>query len=56
MAFVDKEINCKDCGGAFVFTAGEQEFYEGSAELPPLSALHSLSHGQRPGARRGYVK
>ena len=27
MAFVDKEINCKDCGGAFLFTAGEQEFY-----------------------------
>ena len=27
MAFVDKEINCKDCGGPFVFTAGEQEFY-----------------------------
>ena len=27
MAFVDKEINCKDCGGPFIFTAGEQEFY-----------------------------
>jgi len=27
MAFVDKEIVCKDCGATFIFTAGEQEFY-----------------------------
>ena len=27
LAYVDKEIACKDCGNAFVFTAGEQEFY-----------------------------
>lgn len=27
MAFQDRELNCRDCGGAFVFTAGEQEFY-----------------------------
>ena len=27
MAFNDRELTCRDCGGAFVFTAGEQEFY-----------------------------
>ncbi|MDR3560144.1 MAG: zinc-ribbon domain containing protein [Negativicutes bacterium] len=27
MAFEDKTLKCKDCGGEFVFTAGEQEFY-----------------------------
>jgi CxxC-x17-CxxC domain-containing protein len=27
MAFVDKELNCKDCGADFLFTASEQEFY-----------------------------
>ena len=27
MAFQDRELTCRDCGGAFVFTAGEQEFY-----------------------------
>ena len=27
MAFQDKTLKCKDCGGDFVFTAGEQEFY-----------------------------
>lgn len=25
--FQDKNLNCKDCGCEFVFTAGEQEFY-----------------------------
>lgn len=26
--FQDKTLICKDCGEEFVFTAGEQEFYE----------------------------
>ncbi|MGE5614590.1 MAG: zinc-ribbon domain containing protein [Bacillota bacterium] len=26
--FEDKTLVCKDCGQEFVFTAGEQEFYE----------------------------
>jgi len=28
MAFEDKTLVCSDCGREFVFTAGEQEFYE----------------------------
>ena len=28
MSFQDKTINCVDCGQDFIFTAGEQEFYE----------------------------
>lgn len=27
MAFVDKNLACRDCGQQFTFTAGEQEFY-----------------------------
>ena len=27
MRYEDKNIQCKDCGQEFVFTAGEQEFY-----------------------------
>ena len=27
MVFEDKTIDCKDCGGSFVFTVGEQGFY-----------------------------
>jgi CxxC-x17-CxxC domain-containing protein len=28
MSFQDRQITCMDCGQPFVFTAGEQEFYE----------------------------
>ena len=27
MEFQDKELQCRDCGVAFIFTAGEQGFY-----------------------------
>lgn len=27
MVFTDKNLVCKDCGGEFTFTAGEQEFF-----------------------------
>lgn len=27
-AFVDKALTCRDCGVEFVFTAGEQQFYQ----------------------------
>ena len=28
MSFADKALVCRDCGRNFVFTAGEQEFYQ----------------------------
>ena len=28
MSFDDKTLNCRECGNDFVFTAGEQEFYQ----------------------------
>jgi CxxC-x17-CxxC domain-containing protein len=28
MSFQDKTLHCVDCGQDFVFTAGEQEFYQ----------------------------
>ena len=28
MAFADKELVCRECGNTFVWTAGEQEFYQ----------------------------
>ncbi len=27
MTYEDKTLSCKECGGEFIFTAGEQEFY-----------------------------
>jgi len=34
--YQDRELTCKECGGVFVFTAGEQEFYasRGFEHLP----------------------
>lgn len=28
MELTDKTIECRDCGNEFVFTVGEQEFYQ----------------------------
>src|SRR5512141_1062019 len=28
MSFVDRNLTCRDCGVSFVFTAGEQAFYQ----------------------------
>lgn len=28
MTFSDKQLRCRECGEAFVWTAGEQEFYQ----------------------------
>ena len=28
MSYADKTLTCRDCGTAFTFTAGEQEFYD----------------------------
>lgn len=28
MAFQDQNLQCRDCGNAFVWTASEQEFYQ----------------------------
>ena len=36
MAFADKTLTCRDCSADFVFTVGEQDFYEqkGFANAP----------------------
>jgi len=31
----DKTLNCEECGKDFIFTAGEQEFYEEKGFTPP---------------------
>lgn len=28
MSYADKNMTCRDCGATFVFTAGEQEFFD----------------------------
>ena len=34
--YEDKTLKCKDCGADFVFTAGEQEFYEEKGFAAPI--------------------
>ena len=33
MAFADRSLSCRECGTAFVWTSGEQEFYQQRALL-----------------------
>ena len=28
MSFADRSLSCRECGNAFAWTAGEQEFYQ----------------------------
>lgn len=35
MEYEDKEIVCVDCKESFIFTAGEQEFFESKNLTPP---------------------
>jgi CxxC-x17-CxxC domain-containing protein len=37
MPFKDKTLTCRDCGTTFVFTAGEQEFYQQKGFVNPPS-------------------
>jgi CxxC-x17-CxxC domain-containing protein len=62
MPFQDKTLTCRDCGMAFVFTAGEQEFYEQRGFVNPPSRCPSCRQkrkqmqaqgGGRGGSRGG---
>lgn len=60
MAYADKTLTCRDCNCSFVFTAGEQEFYESHgfanepSRCPDCRAQHrrERSAGAAPGAPR----
>jgi len=60
LAFVDKEIVCKDCGNTFIFTAGEQEFYAGKglqnepARCPRCRTARRTARAEEP--EEGYVR
>jgi len=46
LALADKTINCRDCGSEFVFTVGEQLFYQEKGlrnepqRCPPCRSAH----------------
>lgn len=51
MAFEDRMLTCRDCGGAFMFTAGEQGFYleKGLLNEPQRCAVCRASRRNRAG-------
>jgi CxxC-x17-CxxC domain-containing protein len=59
MSFVDRELTCVDCNQTFIFTAGEQDFYEkkGFREEPkrckPCRETRKQRRNERPVAPRG---
>jgi CxxC-x17-CxxC domain-containing protein len=52
LSFVDKTLNCADCGADFVFTTGEQEFHASKGfthEPRRCPTCRSARRGQRDG-------
>jgi CxxC-x17-CxxC domain-containing protein len=56
MSFVDKTLVCRDCGQKFIFTAGEQEFYQSRGLLNEpgrcLDCRRNIRQGGRFGSQR----
>ncbi|HYU18400.1 MAG TPA: zinc-ribbon domain containing protein [Chloroflexota bacterium] len=59
MSYADKTLTCRDCGQAFIFTSGEQEFHASKgfenepSRCPDCRAARKASRGDGY-ASRGY--
>ncbi len=47
MNFADKTLKCRECGNDFVFTAGEQEFYQQKGLMNQPSRCSSCRAARR---------
>ena len=60
LAFVDKNLVCRDCSSTFVFTSGEQEFYATKGlqnepvRCPPCRSARKSSRALE--SEEGYVR
>ena len=60
MAFIDKQLTCRDCSKPFVFTGGEQEFYASKGlqnepvRCPPCRTARKNNRPTEP--EEGYVR
>ena len=57
MGFVDKTLQCADCGAEFTFTAQEQEFFQSRGytnEPKRCPSCRQARKTQRNGSRGGY--
>jgi CxxC-x17-CxxC domain-containing protein len=52
MSFADRSLSCRECGNAFVWTAGEQEFYQQKGLLHDIVCSNCGQAGQVPFAPR----
>ena len=43
----DRELTCVDCGGTFVWTAGEQDFYEEKGFTEPPKRCKSCRQAKK---------
>lgn len=50
MTFADKTLKCRECGVSFVFTAGEQEFYQSKGLLNEPGRCSSCRASRRANA------
>ncbi len=50
MSFEDKTLRCRECGNDFVFTAGEQEFYQQKGLMNQPSRCSSCRSARRNAA------
>lgn len=52
--FNDKTLNCRDCGQDFVFTAGEQEFFQSRGLTNEPSRCPDCRQARKRGGSSGY--
>lgn len=50
MSYADKEIPCRECGGRFLFTAGEQEFYASKGFINEPTRCPAWRRARKQGA------
>ena len=53
MAFEDRALTCRECGGSFLFTASEQEFYAAKGFENEPTRCPDCRSARRGSSRRG---
>ena len=54
MSFTDKTLTCRDCGSEFVWTAGEQEFYQSRGLTNQPGRCPSCRQARKASSGGGY--
>jgi len=56
MSYADKTLACRDCGQAFIFTSGEQEFFaqKGFNDPSRCPSCRASRRSERSGSTEGY--